>query len=259
MVKMEKHLKASKAPYDASLQEVLPGVQERFDALNSCFHVVADECKELKVEVKEIPQKIQQVTEVALHDFMMKIMSSFISSPTRYVANRDVVNTGVMNRDVGIANRNLGVTNRGRAPSSPSAVRTLARSLAGQKKAYLLPAVVRSATQMWLAWYGLSDYRDQPIVGGVDMIEKKHKSTWRMGYSGAQRKTFSRWKKVIALMKDEKESLGSLFLEELDKVFNKTVSGFEKTLVARKKARATDASEEAASEEAASEELAEAA
>ena len=66
------------------------------------------------------------------------------------------------------------------------------------------------------------------------MMQKKHKSSWRIGYSGAQKKALSRWRRVIGLMTEAKQSLGSAqFLDELDKVF-KSLSGFEKILGDRK-------------------------
>ena len=73
------------------------------------------------------------------------------------------------------------------------------------------------------------------------MMEKKNKSSWRMGYNGAQKKAFSRWKKVIQLMSEEKEYLGLNFLDQLDKLY-KSLSGFEKTLNNRMNARITEQS-----------------
>ena len=61
-------------------------------------------------------------------------------------------------------------------------------------------------------------------------MERKHKSSWRMSHTGAQKKAFSRWRRVTKLMTEEKECLGSLFLDELDDLF-KSVSGLEKTLM----------------------------
>ena len=70
--KMRAHLQASKAPHDASIQEVLPGVQERIDAVNSSVHVVSDKCDLL---IEEMPQQLQKVTELALNDFLTKTVS----------------------------------------------------------------------------------------------------------------------------------------------------------------------------------------
>ena len=51
--------------------------------------------------------------------------------------------------------------------------------------------------------FGLAEHRDQPVPGGVAMMQKKHKSSWRIGYSGAQKKALSRWRRVIGLMTEE--------------------------------------------------------
>ena len=61
------------------------------------------------------------------------------------------------------------------------------------------------------------------------MMEKKHKSSWRIGCNSTQKKAFSRWRRVTELMTEEKECLSLLFLDELDHVF-KLLSGFERTL-----------------------------
>ena len=65
------------------------------------------------------------------------------------------------------------------------------------------------------------------------MMENEHKSSWRMSHSGAQKKAFSRWRRVVQLMTEEKQRLGSLFLDELDPLF-KSLTGFERTLMNRK-------------------------
>ena len=86
-------------------------------------------------------------------------------------------------------------------------------------------------------------------------MEKKHKSSWRMGHNGAQKKQFSRWKRVTKLMSEEKQHLGLGFLDVLDQSF-KSLSGFEKILMNRKSDRKAGASDASASEEAASDEVA---
>ena len=81
--KMQSHPEVTKALHDVSLQEVLPGVQEQFDAINSSVHVVADKCQEMDLKVEEMPHKIQEVTNLALNDFLMKMVSSVSGSQTR--------------------------------------------------------------------------------------------------------------------------------------------------------------------------------
>ena len=55
---MNRHLEDSKAPYDASLKEVLPGVHERFDGLRSDFSLMRHENKE---QFESIPRNIGQI------------------------------------------------------------------------------------------------------------------------------------------------------------------------------------------------------
>ena len=102
--KMRSHLQVAKAPFDASLQEVLPGVQQQFDAIDSDFHVLTDKWQEPDLQMKAMPQKLQEITELALNDLLMKIVSSVAnvarnSTPTAESSARAVrtVPTAVQN------------------------------------------------------------------------------------------------------------------------------------------------------------------
>ena len=79
-------------------------------------------------------------------------------------------------------------------------------------------------------------------------MEKWFKSSWRNGFNGAQKKAFSRWKRVTKLMSEEKGALGPVSLNELDQEF-KLLSGFEKTLMQQKIERTATVVEQAALEE----------
>jgi len=225
--KMRNHLEVTKAPYDASLQEILPGVQERFDAINSSVHVVANQCSAMDVKLEKLPQLFHKVTEVAFSDLFKKLVSSVnnVVNPSPPLSPSPQMTSPRTNPVAPCV-----------APTDPALPR-----IDNDGFGFLLPTIVRSATEIWYVWFGLGKHRNQPISGGIDMMEKKNKSSWRMGYNGAQKKAFSRWKKVIQLMSEEKEYLGLNFLDQLDKLY-KSLSGFEKTLNNRMNARITEQS-----------------
>ena len=79
-------------------------------------------------------------------------------------------------------------------------------------------------------------------------MERKFKFSWRVGFNGAQKKAFSRWRRVMKLMTEEKEALGPVFLDELDWEFG-LLTGFEKKLIQQKLERATTAAVEQAESE----------
>ena len=70
---------------------------------------------------------------------------------------------------------------------------------------YKLPANPKSASEIWNQWHGIGIYNDIPVEGGIPEMEKQHKTSWRRGYSGPEKKQFSRWKLTIATMRKAKE------------------------------------------------------
>ena len=83
---------------------------------------------------------------------------------------------------------------------------------------------------MWSIWFGLGHHQNQPVPRGVTVMEQHHKSAWRMGCNGTQKKALLRLRRVIQLMPEETRALGcALFLDELDPQF-KSLSGFEEML-----------------------------
>ena len=86
---------------------------------------------------------------------------------------------------------------------------------------------------MWNQWYGLLEYKDVPVVGGIPAMEKAHKATWRK-YNSKEQKHFSRFKKMIqdmGILKLEKGN-DDTFFTEMDGLFleNPKITPFQNTL-----------------------------
>jgi hypothetical protein len=61
----------------------------------------------------------------------------------------------------------------------------------------------QSLFTMYYEWCGLETSKDQPIVGGFDKCEELFKSSWRKHHTDAQKKHFSRLKKIIQGLKQK--------------------------------------------------------
>ena len=83
MVRMKDHLEVSTAPYDTSLEQVLPGVQSRFDALNLnlslALHnldVLVEEVVRQKGIMEAMPQSVVCYNERTLATLLARILAA---------------------------------------------------------------------------------------------------------------------------------------------------------------------------------------
>jgi hypothetical protein len=81
-------------------------------------------------------------------------------------------------------------------------------------------------------WYGLESSKDQPIVGGFKKCEQLFKSSWRKGHSPAQKKHFSRLKKIIEGLQ-RKAANDGLAMEEVVEVLAATFSKYCKNSLSK--------------------------
>ena len=86
---------------------------------------------------------------------------------------------------------------------------------------YCLTSSPTSATSMWNQWFGLADYKDVPVEGGIPAMENLHKARWRKNNNCKEQKHFSRFKKMItgmSILKLEIDNDGTSFTE-MDTLF----------------------------------------
>ena len=86
---------------------------------------------------------------------------------------------------------------------------------------YRLPPSPSSVTEMWDAWFGLGEYEDKPIPGGVAQMNVLHKARWRTAYKGHERKHFSRYNVIVKTISHLVEGGRELqcILAEFDELF----------------------------------------
>ena len=57
-------------------------------------------------------------------------------------------------------------------------------------------------------WYGVDEYNNIPVEGGIKFLEERFKSKWRKHFVPSEEKAFSRLKRIINGMKKESERTG---------------------------------------------------
>jgi len=229
MSRMKEHLEESTAPYDTSLEQVLQGVQSRFDTLNSNVGLVKRAVNQLMQDserqgaaIEAMPFSVARLNERGLATLLERVLAagSLAASPRSRADELATVRN--------IKNTPLPAT-RGEA-------------IVLDAKRHQLPVLAKSARDLWNAWYGLGTYKNVPVEGGISQMEKTDK-TWRKGSTNAERKKFSRWKQAIDCMLEELGDKTDVvtFLDGMDKLFQesktKTVSPFLTALKNRKMER----------------------
>ena len=81
-------------------------------------------------------------------------------------------------------------------------------------------------------WFGLGEYENVPVPGGVAQLEAERKTKWWKGYNGADKKKLSRYRTGVCYMcveqelghGTEQENPGShlSFLGDMDILFDAT-------------------------------------
>lgn len=235
------------APYDTSLEQVLPGVQSRFDSLNSNLNLALYNLDILVAEIqrqKEIMETLLQAVawhnERSIRTLMARILAagSLAASPQYLNENGESEGEGVP------LDAARSVTN---PPSAAAIIGLEGEQVPGN--GHRLPSRPTSARDIWNMWFGLGEYENKPVPGGVAQLEAERRTQWRKGYTVAEKKKLSQYRNAVRYMCEEQEvghdeenpvSLAT-FLDGMDNLFlaNKSLlSPFVEALKKRAKERA---------------------
>jgi hypothetical protein len=82
----------------------------------------------------------------------------------------------------------------------------------------------KSLHTIYYEWYGLENYANIPVVGGIAFLEEAYKSKWRLHFSPAEKQYFSRLQKVIKGIEEQgrrEAKEPEKILEEWEDLFQK--------------------------------------
>ena len=242
---MRATLDQSIAPWDASLEQIMPGLNTRFNSLQS--GITANSAVLREITNTRIPQlqkecnNIRPGVSIEFDKFRRILNECFQANAA--------ITSDVRHSEDGLTSDNNTPVMYNASPHSPNSV----VPQGGRKNpypgyGYKLPSVNR-ASELWFAWFGEGLFKDKPIPGGIDQLIKDNNKDWRSCYDSSENRMFSRWKIIIGLMKEERGGRNDLdyFLTEMDQLYDqsksKTVTPFHALLQKRDKRRRLNTTE----------------
>ena len=221
---MKKLLLESVSPVNSSLETVIPGMNTRLTGIQVGLDNNGASLAELEQSVavgfSTAPQQIETSLKSLFSQFFSVASNHFSLHDDHNDNNNDATFSSPSINTNPVSVSDIDINNNIEQTSIPGLN-------------YRLTSSPTSATAMWNQWYGLLEYKDVPVVGGIPAMEKAHKATWRK-YNSKEQKNFSRLKKMIQHMGILKLEKGNddTFFTEMDGLFleNPKITPFQNTL-----------------------------
>ena len=225
--KMRQHLAIATNPYNATMEIVMPGVQERFNGLNTTVQHIQNTNMELLSSNQELKAAIAELSSkadknhnpiVTLHQQMNESTQNLVHAHTqgmRHTARliercnafqpRDHPNLidlqCVRQQDTTMNTSNNGENNNGENHESQSPQQCPNPSIPS-------PAIPNKPTisqrfktlsLMWDEWHGTGgpDTMDKPIPGGFHQLEECYQNKRRKHLQGAQLRHYTRIRLIV--------------------------------------------------------------
>lgn len=168
------------APMRATVEEAMPGVSRRFD-------LIEDSLKDLKVELKQVDQRVGQGF------FSAAEFQERVEAAAQVLATTDGAQGGDDDGRKGGSRRQQQAREDDR------------KELERASKYRLLPSFMK-VEDMVDCWFGRGQFEGMPVDGGVEEAENRWpKGRWRKDYNAAETKYFSRVKSIVSASKDAVE------------------------------------------------------
>jgi Transcriptional activator of glycolytic enzymes len=205
-------------PTKASVESVLPGVHQQFTNLHH-------EINRVKVGVDDLGTRLEGMT-LETRGLLENFGREFTDGIRRTLV-RNFVNVAVgLVGETATATRG---TPRSPAPSVQSPLRHAESSAMEEEndddEMPLRPELKNryrpsSATSIYQEYYGLGEFENVPIAGGLAGMESKYRNKWRLGDPGYQ-KAYSQMQQISKAVKNEMATgrTEEEVLEEFDALF----------------------------------------
>ena len=219
---LQRKLATSKAPWDSSIESVLPGINSNFIGMRSAMDDLKDDIKNVKNDTQFLLNTYcSQRLEGMIQEMPRRnaaTMCRFLSTGFSAAATEAVEHAGDCEDDP------VEATPTATPTTSPVKFVPPPTTAKFPGDGYQLPLKPASATEIWSAWFGVGRYDGIPVSGGIEALEVQHKSKWRKNQSVKEKKHFYRWKAAVTLMREQfgdrdAETELDSFLAEMDVVF----------------------------------------
>jgi hypothetical protein len=188
-------------PADATLETVMPGMNNRLNLLLSEVRHGRQQVEKLNERFDNFVSEYQQMT-YGLHQHFC---DSQISTRTMYAQSlrslADQLDTPVHFNNSSIKELATGahhsIVQRSNKSVPAESPRPEMGSMIPLGFNHALQEKHVSVQDMYDKWFGLGTFVNVPVEGGINGMEAKYKSLWRRDFSTANSKRFSRLKNVV--------------------------------------------------------------
>jgi hypothetical protein len=205
---MRVHLETATNPFDASLETVMPAVQERFNGVTSMIQNVDTTMRrmEASVESKFTHIEAQMLTSmnglnatVSLNTKALQAAARAVEAVTSghiYVPHTYVHQTSLRHTYEHRVNENTHTT-------SPAPENNTTRQHDSPRQPpsmqYRVSQQFASLSLMWDEWHGIGgpDTLDKPVVGGFAQLEQTYKAKWRSALVPSQQRHITRIRLIM--------------------------------------------------------------
>lgn len=153
---------------NATIDNVLPGVISNLNSLEQAVRRNTEEMRQGKMEIDERIGNLSESMPTMIRDTILETWQSFFSGMTTMVGDMRLNPGGSITSPAGE------VTNRG-----DSTVEVPNALTAARVRSYVFVSSHNNLQGLWDEWYGLGDFLDSPIPGGVAKLEELYGAKWR--------------------------------------------------------------------------------
>jgi hypothetical protein len=209
------------SPLDATLESVMPGVHQRFVALEGHVKTLNRGVTSSFDQLKTMVQDGFQAGFTALHEYNRE-RDSQLAARLHTMAEGLALPSPSIGAGAPFPPRRR----QQQQQESPSPAGDVTPPSPGPRH-HRMVLKHHSIESLWNEWYGLGEFEGKPVVGGIDAIERHDKSKWRKHFSMSEKKHFSRSQIVIRGI--------NATIHDRGETFETTMESFEVTYEAEAK------------------------
>jgi hypothetical protein len=201
-------LSATEEPEDRSLERILPHFQRQFNNMHECMQEIKKTGEETYEKVRST-EKTSKETKEEVATMRDGLAAGFVGMATNLGTHLTTAAAAVTTTR----------TRREETQEEEDADEDWSRAR-GHKIQVTEPDSIRI---IYNEYKGLHNFRDMPILGGLEGCDKKYKTKWRKHFNGADQKRFSRMsmlaKAIEAQVEQGREEVDVLM--DWDQVYTK--------------------------------------
>lgn len=220
---MRVHMDTATNPYDASMEMIMPGVQERFNGLTSMVRsvdasihhmesTVGSSISRMESSIRDLNSTVSLNTS-ALQAAARAVHAVTTSHTYELHGNRDTHATNpsleLIEGAHGTGNNPVNLRSPGPENNTDNTDRRHDIPRQHHSMQYRISQQFASLSLMWDEWHGIGgqDTLDKPVVGGFAQLEQTYKSKWRSQLVPAQQRHITRIRVIINGIKTMAQTL----------------------------------------------------